>query len=121
MALLREYHVSGENWYTNLKAAAANPDFVARRNAIWDAILENEGGKLTFGTALAIVGALLGGAGIAMMGGAFGLPLVCLLAPLGVWIGNEADEEQLTRRFLAKFRTWSRSGGGALAKPPRGL
>jgi hypothetical protein len=42
------------------------------------------GGKLAFGVVLGIVGAVLGGVGIAGAWGAFGLPLVLLLVPVGV-------------------------------------
>jgi hypothetical protein len=103
--LLAEYRVCGKEWYRNLKLANADPEFIARRDQIWKEILEQEGGKLTLGTVLAIVGAALGGAGIAVGGGAFGLPLVLLLAPIGVWVGNEVDEEGLTRRFLKELQT----------------
>ena len=98
--LLKQHDVRGKNWLRSLKAANADPEFVRRRSAIWKEILEHEGGKLTFGTVLAIVGTVVGGVGIAFGGTAFGMPLVLLLAPAGIWIGNEIDEEGLTKRFF---------------------
>src|SRR5438270_873468 len=64
--LLGEYRVCGKHWYRNLKFANSDPHFVERRNETWKEILELEGGKLTFGTVLAIIGAVLGGVGIAV-------------------------------------------------------
>jgi hypothetical protein len=59
--------------------------------AIWkDAAVQN-GGKLTLGTVLAILGASLGGVGIAMLGGAIGLPLMAVLGTAGVLAGSEVD------------------------------
>lgn len=104
--LLREYHLNGTHWYDNLKKANKDPAFVTRRDAIWKQILEQEGGKLTFGSVLAIIGAVLGGVGIAAGGGAFGLPLVLLLAPVGVWIGNEIDDAGLTREIINAIGSW---------------
>lgn len=115
--LLAQYQICGENWYRNLKAANDDPRFIERRDAIWKEILEQEGGKLTFGTVLAIIGAVLGGVGIAMGGGAFGLPLILLLAPVGVWIGNEVDEGGLTKQFFDGLRKVFGSTGEPERKP----
>ena len=101
--LLQRYGITGKDWYKKLQRANENPEFIAKRNAIWKEILEQEGGKLTFGSVLAIIGAVLGGVGIAGAWGAFGLPLVLLLAPAGVWIGNELDSEGIARRWAKEI------------------
>jgi hypothetical protein len=45
--------------------------------------MSEEGGKLTFGLMFAIIGAALGGVGIAALGGAVGVPL----ALVGAFVG----------------------------------
>lgn len=105
--LLKRYHVNGEDWYSNLKSANNNPEFVARRNEIWKDLLEQEGGKLAFGSVLAIIGTVLGGAGIVVGGGGYALPpLILLLTPVGLGIGNEMDETGLTKKFLQEVSSW---------------
>lgn len=69
-------------------------------------ILKADGGKLTFGVMLAIVGAALGGVGIAAMGGAFGVPLALVGALVGLVLGNEADTEGYTSTFIRKLKAF---------------
>ena len=58
--------------------------------------MKADGGKLTLGVMFAIVGAALGGVGIAAMGGAIGVPLALIGALVGLVVGNEADTEGYT-------------------------
>ena len=106
--LLKQYNITGQDWYENLKRANKDKVFVARRDEIWSRILEREGGKLTFGMVLAIIGAILGSIGVAGLGGAIGIPLILLLAPTGVCIGNEIDEKGWTKDFVEFVKSWPR-------------
>ena len=62
--------------------------------------MKADGGKLTLGVMFAIVGAALGGVGIAAMGGAIGVPLALIGALVGLVVGNEADTEGYTSTFI---------------------
>lgn len=53
---------------------------------------------------LGIIGAALGGIGIAALGGAFGLPLFLLVVPLGLVLGNEIDEAGVTKKVIERLR-----------------
>ena len=54
--------------------------------AFWSDIAKEDGGKLSLTTVGVIIGASLGGVGIAAMGGAIGLPLALVLG-LGGFVG----------------------------------
>ncbi len=71
---------------------------------IWMRVAEEEGGKLTFTTAAALIGAALGGVGIAAMGGVFGMPLALLLAPIGYLFGGRLDTRGWTKGLLSGFK-----------------
>jgi len=53
---------------------------------------------------LGILGAVLGGIGIAGFGGAIGLPLALLLAPVGIVLGNEFDAGGVSKSVVRKIR-----------------
>jgi hypothetical protein len=57
----------------------SNHEFSSEWRAIWSDIAETEGGKISLTTAGTILGAVLGGVGIAAMGGAIALPLALVL------------------------------------------
>jgi hypothetical protein len=59
--------------------------------AIWNDIAKADGGKISLTTAGTVLGAVLGGVGIAAMGGAIGLPLALLLGLGGLLAGAEFD------------------------------
>ena len=69
-------------------------------------LMKVEGGKLTFTIAFAIIGAALGGVGVAAMGGAIGVPLALIGAFVGLVLGNEADSEQYTSIFIRKCKAF---------------
>jgi hypothetical protein len=60
-------------------------------NAIWTRIARDNGGKVSLGTGGAILGAALGGVGIAALGGAVGVPLLAVLGLSGLLAGAEVD------------------------------
>jgi|HubBroStandDraft_5_1064220.scaffolds.fasta_scaffold49938_3 hypothetical protein len=69
-------------------------------------VMKAEGGKLAFGAIFAIVGAALGGVGIAALGGAAGVPLALIGAFVGLVLGNEADTEGYTSTFIRKLKAF---------------
>ena len=87
--LLREYQVTSIP--SLVTAYRTNEPFRARWGQIWWAAARDNGGKLSLTAIGAIVGASLGGVGIAAGGGAIGLPLVAVLGLGGFLAGNEAD------------------------------
>jgi hypothetical protein len=114
--LLQEYKVEGKDWYANLKLANRDPEFRKRRNDIWNELLEQEGATLSLPVILAIVGAMLGGIGIAGFGGAIGLPLAWLLCPVGILLGNEFDREGVSKEVLRTIRKFFGSSEGTDSK-----
>ena len=72
-----------------ITAVRSNERFSAECRAIWSDIAEADGGKLSLSAAGIILGGVLGGVGIAAMGGAIGLPLVLGLG--GLLAGTEFD------------------------------
>jgi uncharacterized membrane protein YbjE (DUF340 family) len=117
-ALLCEYDIIGPSWYDNLKKANGDPEFISRRDQIWKRILEEEGGKLSLAVILGIVGAVMGGVGIATAGSAIGLPLIALLVPLGIVLGNEMDTEGITRNIVRIVGSWFGSPNQAIQSAP---
>lgn len=105
-SLLIEYGVQGEGWLSKLRRANRDSGFRAKRDTIWKELLEQEGGKLSLGTVMAIIGAVLGGIGVAGFGGAIGIPLTLLLAPVGVIFGHELDQHGVTKSVIRKVRSW---------------
>lgn len=69
-------------------------------------VMKADGGKLAFGVVFAIVGAALGGVGVAALGGAIGVPLALVGAFVGLVLGNEADTEGYTSTFIRKLKAF---------------
>ena len=69
----------------------SNAEFRAEWKAIWSDIAKSDGGKLSLTTIGVIVGSVLGGVGIAAMGGAIGLPLALVLGLGGLLSGSKFD------------------------------
>jgi hypothetical protein len=88
-ALLRAYSVDGIRPLVRLYRE--DTKFKQRWDEIWAAAARDDGGKLSFAAVGAILGATLGGAGIAAMGTAFGLPLLAVLGLGGLVAGTEVD------------------------------
>jgi hypothetical protein len=82
-----------------------NEAFSTEWKLIWSDIAKADGGKISLGTAGAIIGAVLGGVGIAAMGGAVGLPLAFVLGLGGLIAGAEFDSVRaLTQTKLHLLR-----------------
>jgi hypothetical protein len=88
-ALLRAYRVDGVRSLVRLYRDDAK--FRTRWQEVWAAAARDDGGKLSFAAVGAILGATLGGAGIAAVGTAFGLPLLAVLGLGGLVAGTEVD------------------------------
>jgi hypothetical protein len=99
--LFKRFDITGSKALWCLWKAIGNGEFRKAWNRIWIEIAESDGGKLTLATVLTIIGAVLGGVGIAALGGAFGLPLALLFAPIGYLLGAEIDSMGLVRRIKA--------------------
>jgi hypothetical protein len=101
--LFRKHHISSTSTaWEALSSASFREDMVE----LAEQLMKVEGGKLTFSVAFAIIGAALGGVGVAAMGGAFGVPLALVGALVGLVLGNEADSEGYTSTFVRKFRAF---------------
>jgi hypothetical protein len=74
-----------------VRAYTRDAAFRGRWDEIWVAAVRDDGGKLTLTTAGGILGAVLGGVGIAALGGAIGLPLLAVLGLGGLVAGTEVD------------------------------
>jgi len=83
----------------------SNHEFSSEWRAIWSDIAEAEGGKISLTTAGTILGAVLGGVGIAAMGGVIALPLALVLGLGGLIAGAEFDSVRaLSRTSLRLLR-----------------
>lgn len=89
--LFKRFDIVGSRAPRNLWKATANGEFRKEWKRIWSDVAEHDGGKLSLTTVLAIIGAVLGGVGIAAFGGAIGVPLALLFAPVGYLLGAEID------------------------------
>ena len=74
-----------------IEAVRHNDSFSSDWKAIWVEIADADGGKIGLATVGTVTGAVLGGVGIAAMGGAIGLPLALLLGLGGLIAGAEFD------------------------------
>ncbi len=85
-----------------VEAVRHNDSFSSDWKAIWIEIADADGGKITLATIGTVTGAVLGGVGIAAMGGAIGLPLALVLGLGGLIAGTEIDSmRQLSQtKFL---------------------
>lgn len=88
----------------DLKRAAKDATFKSEVAALWDGILRAEGGKLSLTLVLGTIAIAMGGVGIAAGGGAIGLPLLVILAPVGYFAGQELDSEGYTKAVVETFR-----------------
>ena len=89
VALLQRHEISGIPDLIN--AFRNNDAFSTDWKAVWRDVAEADGGKISLTTAGAILGAVLGGVGIAAGGGAIGLPLALVLGLGGFITGSEFD------------------------------
>ncbi|MEO8870576.1 MAG: hypothetical protein ABI357_07065 [Granulicella sp.] len=93
----------------SVDSAWANMSDSAFRKDMYDLghkVMQSDGGKITLVPLLGIIGAALGGVGIAMLGGAFGLPLALVLALVGLIVGNEADSAGYTSALMRKVKAF---------------
>lgn len=101
--LFRKHGIHSTSTAWNALSSAA---FREDMSVLAEEVMKAEGGKLAFGLILAIVGAALGGVGIAALGGAIGIPLAFVGAIVGLAIGNEADAEGYTSTFIRKMKAF---------------
>jgi hypothetical protein len=88
-----------------IEAVRHNDSFASDWKAIWVEIADADGGKITLATVGTVTGAVLGGVGIAAMGGAIGLPLALVLGLGGLIAGTEFDSmRQLSKTKLLLLR-----------------
>lgn len=97
-ALLKRNGVDGVRRLVSLYRTDAA--FRNEWNVIWREVAIDNGGKVSLATAGAILGAALGGVGVAAMGGAVGLPLLAVLGMGGLLAGAEVDAA--VRRSLSE-------------------
>ena len=97
--LFKKFEITGTHAPRQMWKAIGNADFRKEWGRVWREIAERDGGKLTLSTVFAIIGAVLGGVGIAAMGGAIGLPVAIVLLPMGYLIGSEFDSAGLLRKL----------------------
>jgi hypothetical protein len=83
--------------------AVSDPGFREEAATLGRRVLEADGGKVTFTVLLAIVGAALGGVGVAALCGAVGVSMALVLAIVGLVVGNELDSEGYTKTLLRKI------------------
>jgi hypothetical protein len=87
--LFRQHGV--ESLGTLVTTVRSNSAFRTEWKSVWKRVAIAEGGKLSLTTAGAILGAALGGMGVAMLGGAIGVPLAAVLGLAGFAAGTEFD------------------------------
>jgi hypothetical protein len=88
----------------DLKRLGREPSFKSEITAFWKAIPEAEGAKIALTVVLSTIAIAMGGVGIAAGGGAIGLPLLAILAPVGYFTGQELDSEGYTKTVLGMFQ-----------------
>lgn len=99
-SLLSRY---GVHSIDDLKRAAQDSAFKSELAALWAGIPEAEGGKISLTILLTTIAIAMGGVGIAAGGGAIGLPLLVILAPVGYFTGQELDSEGYTKAVVDTF------------------
>jgi hypothetical protein len=88
----------------DLKRAAKDLSFQSEVTALWGNIVRAEGGAITLTVILSTIAIAMGGVGIAVGGGAIGLPLLVILAPAGYFAGQELDSEGYTKEVMDNFK-----------------
>jgi len=92
--LLKKYDVDG---FVKLTSTYKNNiEFQNEWKDIWLSIAKEDGGKLSLTTIGVILGAVLGGVGIAAMGGAIGMPLALVLGLTGFISGSFVDDNSIS-------------------------
>jgi len=102
--LFKRFEITGSTAPWRLWRAIGKSEFRREWIRVWIEIAELDGGKITLTTLLTIIGAVLGGVGIATMGGAFGLPLALVLGLIGYLLGTEIDSMGLVRKIKAYLK-----------------
>jgi hypothetical protein len=104
ISLAADYKLDGNGKLVSLWRARRDPEFRRRANIIWGDLVARDGAVLTLPTVLGILGAVLGGIGIAGFGGAIGIPIALLLVPAGILAGLELDSEHVTQKLVRPVR-----------------
>jgi hypothetical protein len=88
----------------DLKRVSKDTTFKSDVAALWDAVLTAEGGKLSLTLILSTIAIAMGGVGVAAGGGAIGVPLLMILAPVGHFGGQELGSEGYTKVAVDTFK-----------------
>ncbi|MFY9908402.1 MAG: hypothetical protein WAK56_01100 [Candidatus Sulfotelmatobacter sp.] len=88
----------------DLKRVSKDTTFKSDVDALWHAFLTAEGGKLSLTLILSTIAIAMGGVGVAAGGGAIGVPLLMILAPVGYFGGQELDSEGYTKVAVDTFK-----------------
>ena len=91
--LMGRYRITGLS--TLVKSYRNDDDFKHEWKTIWLAIAQTDGGKVSLSTVGLIMGASLGGVGIAAAGGAVGVPLALVLGIGGLLGGSSFDSRDV--------------------------
>lgn len=91
--LFRKHQISGMR--SLVLEYRRNRAFKSEWTEFWRNMAKNEGGKLSLTTIGIVIGASLGGVGIAAMGTAFGMPLAVVLGLSGFLTGSKIDSLKL--------------------------
>lgn len=91
--LMRRHQVTGLSKL--VKTYKDDDDFKREWKTIWLAIAQTDGGKVSLTTVGLIIGASLGGVGIAAAGSAVGLPLAWVLGIGGLLGGSSFDSRDV--------------------------
>lgn len=88
----------------DLKRVSKDTTFKSDVAALWHEFLTAEGGKLSLTLILSTIAIAMGGVGVAAGGGAIGVPLLMILAPVGYFGGQELDSEGYTKVAVDTFK-----------------
>jgi hypothetical protein len=97
--IFKKHEIDG--WKPLVSKLKTDAAFKKEFKGFWESVAKTDGGKLSLTTMGLIIGAALGGVGIAAMGGAIGLPLAAVLAAGGFLGGSKFD----SLGFFSKEKT----------------
>lgn len=91
--LLKDYAINSITEFKHVYKT--DEQFQSEWKQIWTDIVKTNGGKLSLSTIGLIIGSVLGGAGIAAMGGAIGVSLAFVFSLSGFIAGSKFDDTKI--------------------------